>query len=121
MLLSKRSRLSRDVLANKIGISVNYLTNAYRRPVLSEKIKARAIELFGVEESIFETGIGYDLPEPNLDRVGDAGEDYNTLQEEVRRLKAENARYAEEILREREVSKDLREALLLVAGKQSKK
>lgn len=117
MLLSKRSHLDGAEIAEKMGISRNYLSDIYRRERLSKKIIASAANVFGVEVSIFDTGIGYSIPNSTVERVGESGDYYKSLLEEVERLKDENARQAAEILRERQVSDDLRRALLLIAGK----
>lgn len=119
MLLAKRSKMDRDEIARRLGIRPNYLSDCYRRPMLSRKIKLASARVFGVDESIFETGIGYEIPIGQDERVGEAEVEYKTLIKENARLKEENARIAAELLREREVSDDLRRALVLIAGNRS--
>lgn len=116
MLLSRRSRLEGAEIAQRMGISRNYLSDVYRRESLSSKIRLSAAAVFGVDIDIFETGLGYEMPQARAERVGEADEEYNPLIYENERLKNENARLAAELFREREVSDDLRKVLMTISG-----
>lgn len=117
MLLSRRSRLDGAEIAQRMGISRNYLSDIYRRESLSNKIRLSAASVFGVDIDIFDTGLGYELPSSREERVGEPDEAYNNLIAENARLREENAKIAEDLLRERAANEDLRKTLLLIAGK----
>ena len=120
MLLVKRSKKEGVEVAKAMNINQSYLSKLYNQPGLTIKVRRAAAQALGVNIEIFEHGLGYAMPPESSDRVGDGtGLEYETLAAEVERLKAENAKMAEELLRERGLSDDLRAALRLVAGKAS--
>lgn len=116
MVLVKRSKSDRTAIAKLLGVTGNYLSDAYRRPVLTRKMKLAAATVFGVDESVFEHGIGYESLDIEQGRVEEPGE-IERLREEVGRLREENARIAEELLRERGLSDSLQAALRVISGK----
>lgn len=117
MLLVKRSRKDGVEIAQEMGINQSSLSRLYKSHKLTIKIKRAAAAVLGVDLSVFETGYGYDIPFEKLERVGEAEVEYRALMEENARLREENARIAADLLREKEVSDDLRRALVLIAGK----
>lgn len=118
-ILVRRAGFRVDDIAPQLGLIPNSLSRAFKSSKISKKVKRKAVEVLGVDESIFETGLGYEIPESREDVVGDDGEEYRALAMENERLKEENARLAADLLRERDLSEDLRRALLLIAGKEA--
>lgn len=115
MLLVKRSKMDGIEVAKMMNINHSYLSKLFKQSRLTVKVRNAAAITFGVDIDIFDTGLGYELPQARAERVGEADEEYNPLIEENERLKNENARLAAELLREREVSDDLRKVLMTIS------
>ena len=104
-------------VALKMNVRPSSLSRSFASETLTPKARRQAAQILGVDESVFDTGIIYKPPVPTFDVLNDAAPNNSSIMEENERLKRENARLAEELLREREMSDDLRKALLLIAGK----
>ncbi len=119
--LVKKSGLKKGEVSKNLNIHPSHLARVFSSEVISSKIKREAAAFFGVDLAMFEEGPAYEMPPEAADRVGDDGEEYKSLAAEVERLKAENAKMAEDLLRERGLTDDLRAALRVIAGNKAKK
>lgn len=111
MLLVRRSGKEGAEVANAMGINQSYLSRLYKSKKLTNKVKASACRVLGVDIPIFETGLGYDVLD-KITEVRESSEQYESLKKEVEALRAEVKRLAEENERERGLSEDLRKLLL---------
>lgn len=84
MLLVKRSRISNEEVAKNMNIARGYLSDSFRRPVLSKKMIKSASEFFGVDESVFQTGLYPGIPEDS--RVEEPDPELEELKADVERL-----------------------------------
>ena len=84
MLLVKRSRISNEEVSKNMNIARGYLSDSFRRPVLSKKMIKSASEFFGVDESVFQTGLYPGIPEDS--RVEEPDPELEELKADVERL-----------------------------------
>lgn len=115
LVLVRRSGLEGREVAAKLGIDPATLSRLYKKDHLSKSIIDSASELFGVDKSIFETGLGYEIPDLKAE-FGEPNEEYKALQEEVDRLHDEVRRLSAEVAREKGINEDLRKLLLKISG-----
>lgn len=92
LILINRSQLSKKEVAERLGINPSYLSEILKSSELSRKIKDRAVDLFGVDPSVFDPGQG-------LTGVFPGPEENVGVSERERVLKADIKRKEEEILR----------------------
>lgn len=114
MLLVKRSKMDGIEVAKMMNINPSYLSKLYNYGRLTIKVRRAAAITLGVDIDIFDTGLGYELPASRQERVGEPDEAYNNLIAENTRLREENAKIAEELLREKTLSDDLRKVLVQI-------
>ncbi|MBU3682394.1 MAG: hypothetical protein FGM16_10725 [Flavobacterium sp.] len=114
MLLVKRSGLEGIEVAKSMDIHPSYLSRLYKSKSLTSKVKSKAALLLGVDASIFETGLGYDIPALQ-GIVEEPDEEFRALEAEVERLEEENRQLAEELLKEKAISEEFRKLLLQMA------
>ena len=98
MLLVKRSGVDGKDLAKEMGINKSYLSESFKKPNLSAKIKRAAAQVLGVDESIFEQDPGYVLPDTSS-VVGESRSSYGAENGSV--SQAEFTRVMEEHRKER--------------------
>lgn len=111
MLLVKRSSLDGIEVAKSMDINPSYLSRLYKSKSLTNKVKNKAAKILGVDPSIFDTGIGYEIPS-SQGSVEEPDEEFLALEAEVARLEEENRQLAEELLKEKAISDELRKLLL---------
>lgn len=115
LILVRRSGLEGKEIASKLGIDPATLSRLYKKEKLSKSIIDAASEVFGVDKSIFETGIGYDVPDKTLN-AEEPDEEYLALEAEVERLHDEIRKLSAEVAREKGINEDLRKLLLKISG-----
>lgn len=116
-LLLKRAGIKVDTMANLMDLRPSSLSRMFKNESLSTKVIRKASQILKVEESVFETGVGYSLP--NTTSV--AAEDRPELEAELQRLEEDNKRLAAQLLREQEINDDLRVLLRRVIGEDAGK
>ena len=116
MLLVKRSKMEGLEVAKSMGINQSYLSKLYNQPRLTSKVKVAASRVLAHDVAIFDTGIGYEIPEQRPIVLEDGGNEYARILDRVKVLEEENARMAADLLREKGVSDDLRKVLVKIAG-----
>lgn len=117
MILVKRSKMDRTEIAKTLNISPQYLSMLFKKSTITKRKRMEIAQFFGVDESVFETGVGYSLP--NTTSV--AAEDRPELEAELQKLEQENKRLAAQLLREQEINDDLRVLLRRVLGEDAGK
>lgn len=63
-------------VAKYLNIHPGHLSKIKKDEILSAKVKAAAAELFGVDVSVFELGMGYALPDLAASEVKESGAKY---------------------------------------------
>lgn len=63
LLLVNRSNLSKADVAKSLNVHPAHLSKLFRSEVLTLKIRKGAAALFGVDESVFDSGLYPDVPE----------------------------------------------------------
>jgi len=114
-LLIKRAGFRVDEFAKELDMNPNSLSRIFRSEKLTNKVKASACRVLGVDSSVFEQGTGYLIPEVNTDFM-ESSEDYESLLQEVERLTDEVKRLSAEVAREKDINKDLRKLLIKISG-----
>lgn len=109
--LVKRSPLKKGEISKMLKIHPSHLARVMASDTVSPKIRHEAAKLFGVDVSIFEKGLGYEIVSSN-DVVEEPDEEFLALEAEVARLEEENRQLAEELLKEKAISDELRKLLL---------
>lgn len=71
MLLVKRSGKEGKDVAKQMGINQSYLSKIFNLQSLTPKIKRAASQVLGVDEAVFEQGVGYVLPEAATQQVSE--------------------------------------------------
>ena len=71
LLLSNRSGLAKAEIANGLNIHPGHLSKLYRSEILTSKIQKSAAVLFGVDESVFDSGLYPDVPEVRAEYVAE--------------------------------------------------
>lgn len=117
MLLVKRSGLEGLEVSKRMGINQSYLSKLYKSASLTHKVRISAARVLGVDISVFDDGLGYAYPSGVEAPLREPDQVYDAIDAEIERLKDENARLASELLREREMSDDLRALLKILAAK----
>ena len=112
LLLVKRSGKEGKEVARDLGLAPSYLSTLYKSDSIREVRRRQIAQYFGVDASIFETGEGLpDMTKAEEHTGKYANVDPDVL-EENRRLKEELERTINDLMREREISDDLRAALM---------
>lgn len=110
-LLIKRAGFRVDEFAKSLDLNPNNLSRIFRSEKLTKKVKSKSASILGVDISIFETGFSYDISE-SQGSVEEPDEEFLALEAEVARLEEENRQLAEELLKEKAISDELRKLLL---------
>lgn len=63
LLLVNRSNLSKSDIANSLNIHPAHLSKLFKSEILTQKVRKGAATLFGVDESIFDSGLYPDVPD----------------------------------------------------------
>lgn len=104
LLLINRSNLSKTDVANSLNIHPAHLSKLFKSEVLTQKIRKDAATLFGVDESVFDSGLYPEVPEPDVFVANDRSGEYErqprldglTAAEVMRYLEEKDRRHFEE-------------------------
>lgn len=106
LLLINRSGLSKTDVAKSLNVHPAHLSKLFRSEILTQKVKGAAATLFGVDESVFESGLYPDVPEVDAGYVAERVERYDrdapvrldglTAAEVMRYLEEKDRRHFEE-------------------------
>lgn len=107
LLLTNRSGIPKGKVAELLNVDPSHLSNLFKSELLTTKVKKGAMQIFGVDESIFDISSleefsGPMVSEPsvsyfakNIDDLN-AGEVFRYLEEKDNRFEEERVRHHEE-------------------------